>query len=128
MAIPPRIRVLLVDDNPMFRTTVRSLFASHPDLELIGEATDGQEAIQRVGELKPAVVLMDIHLHRTMDGIAATRLIKSRYPDVAVLGLSNDTREYVSLAMKEAGAFEVLVKDQLSDHLRDALDRAVAAF
>jgi len=106
---------------------MRSLFASYPDLEFIGEATDGQETIKRVGDLKPAVVLMDIHLHRTMDGIAATRLIKSQYPDVAVLGLSNDTREYVSLAMKEAGAFEVLVKDQLTEHLHDALHRAVGA-
>ena len=70
---------------------------------------------------------MDIHLHRTMDGIAATRLIKSQYSDVAVLGLSNETRDYVSIAMKEAGASEVLVKDQLGDQLRDALVRAVAA-
>ena len=127
MNTSPRIRVLLVDDNPMFRKTMRGLLASYPDLELIGEATDGQETIERVGELKPAVVQMDIHLHRTMDGIAATRLIKSQYPDVAVLGLSNDTREYVSLAMKQAGAFEVLVKDQLADHLRGAFDKAVAA-
>ena len=127
MTTRPRIRVLLVDDNPVFRRTMRSIIASYLDVDLIGEATDGQQTVELVGNHKPAVVLMDIHLHRTMDGIAATRLIKSQYPEVAVLGVSNDTREYVRLAMKEAGAFEVLVKDQLAENLLDALHRAVAA-
>lgn len=56
-----------------------------------------------LGQLQPAVVLMDIHLRQTMDGITATRLIKAQYPGVAILGLSWDTREYVVSAMQQAG-------------------------
>lgn len=82
-----------------------------------------------LGQLQPAVVLMDIHLRRTMDGITATRLIKAQYPGVAILGLSWDTREYVVSAMQQAGALEVLPKEQqtLTDDWYGAIQRAIAA-
>ena len=82
-----------------------------------------------LGQLQPVVVLMDIHLRRTMDGITATRLIKAQYPGVAILGLSWDTREYVVSAMQQAGALEVLPKEQqtLTDDWYGAIQRAIAA-
>ena len=127
MNAQPKTRVLLVDDQPLFLRTIRALLASYSDLEVVGEAQDGQEAVESVRRLLPTVVLMDIHLQRTMDGIRATRLITSQYPGVAVLGLSYDTRDYVMSAMQEAGAFEVLAKDDIADHLRDAIQRAAAS-
>src|SRR5688500_15223883 len=109
MATPPKIHVFIVDDLVLFRQTLRSLLAPYPDIEVVGESGDVHEALESVGRLKPSVVLMDIHLQRVMDGIAGTRLMRSRYPDVAIVGLSLDTREYVAAAMREAGAFEVLM-------------------
>ena len=128
MVTAPRIRVLLVDDNPLFLQTMRSLLETYPDVEVIGTANDGGEAVERVAELQPAVVLMDVHLRRTMDGIAATRMIISRCPSVAILGLSWDTRDYVVSAMLQAGAFEVLMKDRSAgNEVHGAIQRAVAS-
>ena len=70
----PSIRVFLVDDHPLFRQTMRSLLAPYSNVELVGEASDGYEAVESVRRLQPSVVLMDIHLQRMMDGIMATRL------------------------------------------------------
>lgn len=128
MVTAPRIRVLLVDDNPLFLQTMRSLLETYPDVEVIGTANDGGQAVERVAELQPAVVLMDVHLRRTMDGIAATRMIISRCPGVAILGLSWDTRDYVVSAMLQAGAFEVLMKDRSAgNEVHGAIQRAVAS-
>ncbi len=121
------IRVLLVDDYAVFRQTMRSRLASYPDLEIIGEATNGAEAFEMVAWLRPAVVLMDVHLGRTMDGIAATRVLKSQYPGIAVLGLSCDIRDYVATAMCQAGAFDVLAKEQSADEVYGAILRAVVS-
>jgi DNA-binding NarL/FixJ family response regulator len=71
MAAQSKIRVLLVDDHLMFRETMRSLLSCYSDLEVVGEASDGQEAVESVGQLQPAVVLMDINL-RKMDGITGS--------------------------------------------------------
>jgi DNA-binding NarL/FixJ family response regulator len=127
VAKAPCIRVLLVDDHALFRQTLRSLLTPYPNLDLVGEASDGQEAVENVARLQPSVVLMDIHLHRMMDGIAATRLITSQNPGVAVLGLSCDTRDYVVSAMRQAGAFEVLGKEQTADEVYGAIQRASAS-
>jgi DNA-binding NarL/FixJ family response regulator len=122
-----RIRVLLVDDNVVFRRTIRSLLGPHKDLEVVGEASDGNEAVDMAGRLRPAVVLMDVHLGRAMDGIAATRLLRKQCPGVAVLGLSWDTREYVVSAMHQAGALDVLPKEKTVDEVHGAILRAVAS-
>jgi DNA-binding NarL/FixJ family response regulator len=78
MAAQSKIRVLLVDDHQMFRDTMRNLLSGYSDLEVVGEASDGHEAVESVGQLRPAVVLMDINLGK-MDGITAARLIRSQY-------------------------------------------------
>jgi DNA-binding NarL/FixJ family response regulator len=124
IAAQSKIRVLLVDDHPMFRDTMRELLAAYPDLEVVGEASDGHEAVETVGRLRPTVVLMDINMQK-MDGITAARLITSQSPYVAILGLSCDTRQYVVYAMEKAGAFEVLIKGRSGDDVYKAIQRAV---
>ena len=122
------IRVLLVDDNALFLRMIRSLLVSYADIEVIGEAADGEEALKHAVVLQPAIVLMDVHLRKTMDGIAATRLIIERCPDVVVLGLSWDTREYVVSTMRQVGAFDVLPKDvAATPAIYEAIHRAVSA-
>ena len=100
------------------------LLAQYSNVEVVGEASDGREAIERVGQLHPSVVLMDIMMQR-MDGITATRLITNQYPDVAIIGFSCEAREYYVSAMHEAGAFEVLAKGQSVDTVYWAMQRAV---
>ena len=122
-----RIRVLIVDDSALFRRTIRSVLGRYPELEVVGEASTGNESVEMAATLHPAVVLMDIHLGRVMDGIAATRLLAGHCPRVAVLGLSCDTRAYVAAAMREAGALDVLAKEQSPEEVQEAILRAVAA-
>jgi DNA-binding NarL/FixJ family response regulator len=125
-AVSP-IKVLLVDNNVLFRRTILSLLRPYRDLEVIGEASDGHEALQLASSLQPAVVLMDVHLGRAMDGIAATRILTNQCPRMAVLGLSWDIREYVVSAMQQAGAFDVLPKEQTADQVHRAIVSAVAS-
>jgi DNA-binding NarL/FixJ family response regulator len=126
MTIAKKIRILIVDDHAMFRQVVRSILQRYPNLEVVGEATDGDEAIVSVGEFKPDVVLMDINMQK-MDGVTAARLIKIQYTEVAVLGLSAKAKHYDVNAMQKAGAFEVLTKEQTAQELYGAIQRAVAA-
>ena len=121
-----KIRILIVDDHAMFRQVVRSILQPYPNLEVVGEASDGDEAVVNVGQLKPAVVLMDINMQK-MDGVTAARLIKVQYPEVAILGLSAKAKHYDIYAMQKAGAFEVLSKEQSVQELYAAIQRAVAA-
>jgi DNA-binding NarL/FixJ family response regulator len=93
---------------------------------VVGEASDGDEAIECVGKLQPAVVVMDMNMNK-MDGITAARLIKAQYPHVLVLGFSADLKEYNVYAMQQAGAFEVLQKEDALKDLYAAIQRAVGA-
>ena len=118
-----KIRVLLVDDHTTVRQTVRSVLKAHPNIEVIGEASDGEEAIARVEALQPAVVVMDIYMGR-MDGITATRLIKEQYPQVAVIGLTIEQKDFQIFAMHKAGAVEVIGKENVMAELPGAIQRA----
>lgn len=126
MVAAPRIGVLVVDDNALFRRTILSLLRLYSDIEVIGEASNGNDALQLAGTLCPAVVLMDVHLGRAMDGIAATRILKNQCPGMAILGLSWDIREYVVSAMQQAGALDVLAKEQPPDDVHRAIVSAAA--
>jgi len=121
-----KIRVLLVDDHPLVRRTLRTVLLSHPNIEIVGEAADGDEAITSAKSLKPDVVLMDIAM-RKMDGVTAARLIKTEYPHVAIVGLSADPKGYNVYAMKKAGAFEVFTKEDAYKDLHAVIERAAAA-
>ena len=82
MKIGSKVRVLLVDDHLMVRQTLRSILQPHPNIEVVGEAGDGDEAVVSVGTLQPDVVVMDMNMQK-MDGITAARLIKTQYPHVS---------------------------------------------
>ena len=126
MATAQLIRILLVDDHTMVRQGLRSVLESYPNIKVVGQAGDGEEAIQMVAKMQPAVVLMDINLPK-MDGITATRFIKTNYPQIAVVGFSMTVYTYNEYAMLKAGAFEVLPKDKAVHDLYGAVQRAVAS-
>jgi len=98
-----RYRILLVDDHKVMRQGLTHLIKDKPDTEIVGEAANGRQAIEQVRQLKPNVVLMDISMPK-MDGIEATRVIKSEYPDIKIIGLSMHDDEQVIEAMLKAGA------------------------
>jgi DNA-binding NarL/FixJ family response regulator len=110
----------------MVRDSLRSVLNGYPNLEIVGEAGDGEAAIQMVTSLKPSLVIMDINLPK-VDGIAATRYIKTHHQDVAVIGLSLIVQSYSEYAMKKAGAFEVVDKEKIMTELYGAMQRAVAS-
>jgi DNA-binding NarL/FixJ family response regulator len=120
------IRVLLVDDNALFRQTLRRALQAYLNIEVVGEAEDGEEALSRAIHLQPTVVVMDVNMPK-MDGITATRLIKAQNPGIVVVGLSVYLPEYYLYAIKKAGAFEILDKNGALTELYGALQRAVAS-
>ncbi|KOU26895.1 response regulator [Streptomyces sp. WM6368] len=118
------VRVLLADDQPLVRSGLRVLMADHPDLEVIGEAATGTEAVRLVREIGPDVVVMDIRMPG-MDGIEATRLITADRAATRVLVLTTfDEDDYVYGALR-AGASGFLVKDMALDDILAAV-RVVA--
>jgi DNA-binding NarL/FixJ family response regulator len=117
---PTPLDVLIVDDPLLLRAGFRKLLDGEPDLRVVGDAADGQEAIRQVEQLNPNVVLMDIRMP-VLDGIEATRRITAASPDTAVLVLTTyDLDEYVFAAL-EAGASGFLLKDCLPNELISAI-------
>ncbi|HEY9736591.1 MAG TPA: response regulator transcription factor [Trichocoleus sp.] len=118
-----KIRLLLVDDQTIIRQGLRSLLEAKPDLEVVGEAENGQQAVAQVETLRPDVALMDVRMP-VMDGVAATRLIAQQFSQTRVLVLTTfDNDDYVYQAMR-VGASGYLLKDTHSDDLAAAI-RAV---
>ena len=102
-------RIVLVEDHTVVREGLRMLLASHHDLEVVGEAGDGREAVQCVENLRPDLVLMDLSMPGK-DGMEATREIKRRFPETKILALTvHDSEEYVLVALK-AGADGYILK------------------
>lgn len=126
MTIAGKIRVLLVEDHTLVRQGLRSALEAYPNIEVVGEAADGEVAVLNALKLQPTAIVMDINMPR-MDGIAATRVIKKQSPQIAVVGLSVDLKDYQIYAMEKAGAFKVLNKDSAVPELYVALQEAVAA-
>jgi len=117
------MRILLVDDQHIIRQGLKSMLESNSDMQVIGEAENGQRAIAQIPILAPDIVLMDIRMP-VMDGVAATEAIAKSYPDTKVLVLTTfDDDEYVSKAMR-MGAKGYLLKDTEPDELALAI-RAV---
>ena len=114
------IRVLLADDHILFRKGLASLVAAQADVEVVGEAGDGLEALQKARELKPDIILMDIHMPNC-DGIKATRLIKAELPNVRIVMLTvSDEDEDLFEAIK-GGAQGYLLKNLRPEALFDML-------
>ncbi|HEY0601480.1 MAG TPA: response regulator transcription factor [Herpetosiphonaceae bacterium] len=119
------IRVLLVDDQKLIRQGIQTLLELESDLEVVGTAENGRDAIAAVERLRPDVVLMDVRMPE-MDGVAATRLLSERFPQAGVIILTTfDDDEYVFEGLK-AGARGYLLKDVSSDDIAAAV-RTVAA-
>jgi DNA-binding NarL/FixJ family response regulator len=122
--MPSPIRLLLVDDQALFREGLRTLLSVHPDIEVVGEAGNGEDAIQLVEKLHPAIVLMDMQMP-VLDGVAATRRLKTAHPEVRVIVLTTfDDDEKVFDGLR-AGAVGYLLKDAPSEKLVEAI-RATA--
>lgn len=110
MTIPQTIRVLLVDDHAIVRTGLRYFLAGTGDITVVGEASNGAEALTRVAELQPDVVLMDLVLP-VMDGITATQQLRQHFPQVRVLALTSFSSGDMVQRALEAGAVSYLMKD-----------------
>jgi DNA-binding NarL/FixJ family response regulator len=120
-----RIRLLLADDHAVVRSGTRELLERQPDLDIVGEAADGEEAVRLTHELQPDVVVMDVRMPK-LSGVEATRRIRAQCPDVKVLVLTaHDDDEYV-FALLQAGAKGYLLKTAEIDKVVEAI-RAVAA-
>ena len=119
----PRIRLLLVDDQLLFREGLRTLLSLQPDFEVVGEAPNGQNALTQAAQLNPDVVLMDLRMP-VLDGVAATRQLRVELPAVRVIMLTTfDDDEYIFDGLR-AGALGYLLKDTPSEKLFEAIRAA----
>ncbi len=119
------IRVLLVDDHAMVRRGLRDFLELHDDIEIVGEAVDGADAIEQARTLQPDIVVMDLMMPG-IDGIEATARIRADHPAVEVIALTSFVEEARVVAALEAGASGFLLKDAEADELAAAI-RAAAA-
>lgn len=120
-----RIRVLLVDDHALVREGLRSILDNSIRMEVIGEASNGLEAIDAARLLRPQVVVMDINMPK-MNGIEATQRIKAEFPDMSVIALSVQNGMDVVQKMQVAGISSYLTKESAVDALCRAIEDAIA--
>jgi two-component system, NarL family, response regulator DegU len=119
------IKLLICEDQTLVRQGLSSILELEPGIQIVGEATDGNTAVQMAGELKPDVVLMDVRMP-IMNGVEATRAITSKYPDIRVIILTiYDTEEYVFEGVK-AGAMAYVLKETPAPELIDTIRRVYA--
>ncbi len=119
------IRILIADDHMVVRQGLRMFLSLDPDLEIVGEAADGAEAVRKARELKPDVVLMDL-LMPVMDGIAAIGAIRRELPDTEVLALTSVLEDASVVGAVKAGAIGYMLKDTHADELCRAIKAAAA--
>lgn len=114
------IRILITDDHQLFREGIANLLAASPQIEIVGQAENGQEAIEKARNLKPDIVMMDLSLP-VINGVDATRILRKELPETKVLVLSmHADKNYIKEAL-EAGAFGYLFKDCTYDQLIEAI-------
>jgi DNA-binding NarL/FixJ family response regulator len=119
------IRILIVDDHSVVRQGLRLFLALDEELDVVGEAGNGEEALSLTRELKPDVVLMDL-LMPVMGGVAATKAIREQVPDTEVIALTSVLEDEAVIGAMRAGAIGYLLKDTESDELCRAIKAAAA--
>lgn len=119
-------RVLLVDDHAMMRQGLCSILENYADIDVVGEASNGEEALAAVERLRPSVVVMDINMPK-LNGVEATARIKRRHPEILVIGLSVNAEVNSQAAMIAAGAVVLLTKEAAVEQLYSAILKAVRA-
>ncbi len=120
-----KAKVLLVDDHTVVRQGLKALFIDEPDVEIVGEAENGRQALQRIKELQPDVVLMDISMP-SLNGIEATRQIRQLFPQVKVVILSMHANEEYVFQVLQAGAAGYVLKQSDSMEVLTAIRAALA--
>jgi len=123
MSLSQPIRVMLVDDHTMVRRGLATFLKVYDDLELVGEAADGESAIQLCAQILPDVILMDM-LMPDMDGVTATRIIRQRFPTVQVIALTSFKEEQLVQDALQAGAISYLLKNVSAAELAQAIRAA----
>ncbi len=122
---PSTIRVMLVDDHAVVRSGLSAFLWAFDDLELVGEAADGAEALALCERLQPDVILMDLVMPR-MDGATATQAIRARYPHIQVVALTSFKEDELVQAVLKAGAIGYLLKNVSAEELAQAIRAAYA--
>jgi len=122
-ARPQALRVLLVEDNDVFRQALELLLARQPGIEVVGAVAEGTAVVDACRELGPDVVVMDFRLPG-MDGVEATRAVRAAFPAIAVVCLTASASPRELEALRAAGAVECLRKDQELDEIVAAIRRA----
>jgi DNA-binding NarL/FixJ family response regulator len=119
-----KLKVIIVDDHALFRRGLEMVLENEDDIEVVGEATDGQQAVDRTSELMPDVVLMDVRMPRR-SGIEATQRIKELMPHVKIVVLTNSDEEADLYEAIKAGASGYLLKEISSEEVADAIRSVV---
>ena len=119
------IRILIADDHGIVRQGLRMYLQFDPELEIVGEASNGKEALEQAGKLHPDIVLMDI-LMPVMDGLEATTAIRKAMPETEVIALTSVLDDHIIHQAIRAGAIGYLLKDTGSDELCRAIHAAIA--
>ena len=117
------IRVLIADDDAGFLDSLQELIDRQPELQVIGAAANGLEAIELAERLEPDAVVLDLHMP-LLDGVTAAARLRRDHPNICLIALTGDDAPALHRAVREAGADEVLLKDELVGGLLDRLGAA----
>lgn len=115
------IRVLVADDHSIIRDGLKMLFTRHPHIEVVGEAVNGQQAVELCDTLRPDVIIMDITMP-LLNGPEAARQIVTRHPEARIIALTMHTEQYFVDKMRAAGATGYVAKEQAWDELVEAIE------
>ena len=124
--MPGKIRVLIADDHRLFAEALDAILASEPEIEVVGRAGNGEEAVERALELQPDVILMDIAMP-LVDGVEATKRIREHVPGACILMLTGSNSRADVARARDAGAAAYVTKDRIAAQLIEAIRELAAA-